>query len=189
MKKTMSLLAFVFSLILITISCSQNSEQPNSPADSNSPIISGSIQNNGGPNEQNGKFGIIGAFFGKEEADIIYGKVKTSVTISTDELNAAIDKGNKYILIAIIKGKIVILGEKKEYLSNEHVAFNSNETFHILSKSMIKELLKAKKSSSFSLSKSTADAVAVELRPSVLSLTYNDLTLERTTPCPPFCGD
>lgn len=187
MKKLISLLAFVFSIILIAISCSQNTEQANSPADNNSPVISQSVNDNGGPSEKNGKLGIVGAIFGKGEADIIYGKVKTSVSISVDQLNAALDKGNKYVLFTIKNGKIVIRGEKKEYLSDERVDLKPNETLYIFSKSKVKELLKNAKQSASSLSKSAADAVAVELREGVLSLTYNDLTLERATPCPPWC--
>jgi ribosomal protein L27 len=173
---------------LITTSCSEVNEQPGTaPSNSNSSALSKNAETAAIPNAQFGKLGLVGKIFSKDEADIIFGKVKSSLTISVDELNAAIDKGNQYILFAIKDGQIVIRNEKRQHLSNERVNLKQDETLYLVSKSMVKELLKAKKSS-LSLAKSTAAAVAVELRDGVLTLSYYDQTLEQFAACPPICA-
>lgn len=186
-KLTVYFVPFIL-LLLISTSCSENSEQPTTaPSSSNSSALYKNTETAAIPGGQFGKLGLVGKIFSKNEADILFGKVKNSLTISVDELNAAIDKGNQYILFTLKDGKIVIRNEKKQHLSNERVNLKQDETLYIYSKSMVKELLKAKRSS-LSLAKSTAAAVAVELRDGVLTLTYGDATLEQATVCPPFCS-
>lgn len=185
-KLTVYIVPFLL-LLLISTSCSEMTEQPGTaPSNSNSSALSKSTETAAIPNAQFGKLGLVGKIFSRDEANIIFGKVKTSLTINVDELNAAIDKGNQYILFTIKDGQIVIRNEKKQHLSNERVNLRQDETLYIYSKSMVKELLKAKRSS-LSLAKSTAAAVAVEVRDGVLTLSYADATLEYATICPPFC--
>lgn len=184
MKKLASLIAVSMLILLISISCSEKAEQPNSP--SNSSALSLSKDN--ATATPNGKLGIVGKIFTKNEADILFGKVTKSISISVDDLNAALDKGNNYILITIKNNQVVLRNESKQYISNERVELGKNETLYIFSKSMIIELLKAKISSS-NLAKSTAAEVAVESRDEVLTLTYGVSTLEHALPCPPFCAD
>lgn len=172
-------------ILLVSISCSENSEQPSSPSNSSSLALSKDSETT---TSANGKLGIVGKLFDSKEADTIFGKVTESLTISVDDLNAALDKGNNYILITMKNKQVVLRNESKQYLSNERVELGKNETLYIYSKSMIKELLKAKKSS-LSLAKSTAAEVAVELRDGVLTLTYADATLELALPCPPTCAN
>lgn len=184
MKKLASLLAIFMIVLLISTSCSEKADQPNSP--SNSSTLSLSKDN--ATATPNGKLGIVGKIFTKNEADILFGKVTKSISISVDDLNAALDKGNNYILITIKNNQVVLRNESKQYLSNERLELGKNEILHIYSKSMIIELLKAKLSSS-SLAKSTAAEVAVESRDGVLTLTYGATTLEQALACPPFCAD
>lgn len=186
MKKLFTSLVFSMFILLVSISCSENSEQPSSPS-SNSSNLSLS-KDDGTTTSANGKLGIVGKLFDSKEADTIFGKVLKSLTISVDDLNAALDKGNNYILITIKNNQVVLRNESKQYLSNERVELGKNETLYIYSKSMIKELLKAKKSS-LNLAKSTAAEVAVELRDGVLTLSYSDATLEFALPCPPTCAN
>ena len=185
-KLTVYLVSFLL-LLLISTSCSEINEQPGTaPSNSNSSALSKSTETAAIPNGQFGKLGLVGKIFSKDEANILFGKVKSSLSISVDELNAAIDKGNQYILFTIKDGQIVIRNEKKQHLSNERVNLRQDEKLYIYSKSMIKDLLKAKKSS-LNLAKSAAVAVAVESRDGVLTLSYNDATLEMGAECPPTC--
>lgn len=187
MKKLIAYFVPFIFLLLISTSCSDNSEQPNTPlSNSNSSTLAKSTDVTTNAGGQYGKLGLVGKIFSKNEADILFGKVKTSLTISVDELNAAIDKGKDYILLTVKDNQIVIRDEKKAYLSNERVNLGQDEPLYIYSKSMIKKLLIAKKSS-LSLAKSTAASVSVELRPGVLTLSYSDATLEMSADCPPFC--
>ncbi len=185
-KLTVYFVPFIL-LLLISTSCSENSEQPTTaPSSSNSSSLYKNTETAAIPGGQFGKLGIVGKIFSKNEADILFGKVKSSLTISVDELNAAIAKGNQYILFTIKDGQVVIRNERRQHLSSERVSLMQDEILYIYSKSMVKDLLKAKKSS-LSLAKSTAEAVAVEARDGVLTLSYNALTLEQSTVCPPFC--
>lgn len=185
MKKLISLLAVTIVILLISVSCSENSEQPSSPSSNSSNL---SLSKDGGTTTSaNGKLGIIGKLFSSKEADILFGNVNESITISVDDLNAALDKGNDYILFTVKNKQVVIRNEKRQYLSNERVELGKNETLYIYSKSMIKELLKAK-STAMSFSKVTA-AVAVELRDGILTLTYGDATIEMGAACPPICSE
>ncbi|MHB9040712.1 MAG: hypothetical protein ACYC4T_08665 [Melioribacteraceae bacterium] len=186
MKKLLLSLAFITVILLISISCSENSEQPSSPSPSSNPLALSKDNGTTNGNAQNGKFGVIGKLFDKHEADVLFGKVISSVQISTDDLKNAVAKGKDYIFFTIKNNRVVVTNEKKESLTEDRDELEKDEQIYSFSKSMILELLKAKKSS-LNLAKSAADAVAVELRDGVLTLSYADATLEFALPCPPTC--
>ncbi|MCX6169141.1 MAG: hypothetical protein NTX65_07375 [Ignavibacteriales bacterium] len=144
-----------------------------------------------------GKLGVIGAMFDKREANILFGKVIGSLTISVADLQAALDKGKDYILITVKNNQVVIRNEKRDFLSRERVDMGRDEKMYMFSKSMIRDLLKAKKTgkhgtselgaNTMSTSATASDLITVEVRASVISLSYGDATLERAMDCPPWC--
>ncbi len=142
---------------------------------------------------QDGKLGIVGKLFSKGEADKLFGKVIGSVAISVADLEEALAKGKDYILITIKDNQVVIRDEERKFLSKERVIMDKKEPLYIYSKHMIQNLLRVpkKQTNSSKISgaamSATIDAVTVEVRAEVISLTYNDVTLEQSVPCPPFC--
>ena len=179
MKKLIPLLSPIVIILLIATSCSENSEQPNTPSANYS---SSTLAKSTGTNA---KLGVIGKIFTNEDAKTLFGKVLTSCTISANELNSALSKGGDYILMTIKNNQVVIRNEKKQHLSSEQVPLKKDETLYIYSKSMIQELLNAK-TSSLSLAKGS-DVVTAEFREGVFTLTYGDATLEMSALCPPVC--
>ena len=173
-------------ILLISTACSENNEQPSSP--SNQITSDLSANNVNGSISQNGRFGIVGKFYDKSDADKIFGHVRKSVNINVSDLEEAIGKGKTYIFLTIKNGAVVIRDENRKSLSRDSEKLRADELVYFLSKGLIQNLLKTKKTA-FQLRKGAADVVSVELRESVLSLTYGETTLEGALPCPPFCGD
>lgn len=147
-----------------------------------------------------GKLGVVGKLFDKNEANVLYGKVIGSLSISVADLEAALEKGKDYILITVKNNQVVIRNEKRNFLSRERVDMPNDEKMYIFSKNMIQNLLKAKKpvkqgkstvgTNALSAAATTAsDLVTVEVRASVMTLSYSDATLEMALPCPPICPE
>ena len=146
-----------------------------------------------------GKLGVVGKMFDRNEANVLYGKVIGSLSISVADLQAALEKGKDYILITVKNNQVVIRNEKRDFLSRERVDMPNDEKMYIFSKSMIQNLLKTQKpikhgkstvgTNALSTTATTAsDLVAVEVRASVMTLSYSDATLEMGLTCPPFCN-
>ena len=147
-----------------------------------------------------GKLGVVGKMFDRNEANVLYGKVIGSLSISVADLEAALEKGKDYILITVKNNQVVIRNEKRDFLSRERVDMPNDEKMYIFSKSMIQNLLKTQKpikhgkstvgTNALSTTATTAsDLVAVEVRASVMTLSYSDATLEMALPCPPICPE
>ncbi len=148
-----------------------------------------------------GKLGVVGKMFNKNEANVLFGKVIGSLTISVADLNAALDKGNDYILITVKDNQVVIRNEKRDFLSRERVDMGKDEKMYLFSKSMIQNLLKAQKpvkhrssavgtnALSTAASATAADLVTVEVRASVLTLSTDTAVLEWALICPPTCAN
>jgi len=199
MKKLLSLPIFLIIILFISASCSENTEQLSSPSPNfNSTQLSKSTEVTKNVSGQSGRLGPIGKFFDRNEANVLFGGVINSLTISVADLNAALEKGKDYILIAVKDNQVVIRDEKRGFLSRERVGMGKDEIMYKFSKSMIQNLIQkqVKQSKStvgtnaLSTNATTAsDLVTVEVRASVISLSYGDATLEMAIPCPPFCAD
>ena len=122
----------------------------------------------------------IGKIFTKEEANTLFGRVVDSVKISPAELNAAITKTEKDVMFRLVNGTLTILGDRRApvYPSAETLV-GRLDVFHRYSKSLVVELL----------SKGTGDAVYMENRKDVFSVTFGGYTLEMSYPCPPSCWE
>ena len=140
---------------------------------------------------QDGKLGVVGKLFSKGEADKLFGKVIGSITISVADLEDALAKGKDYILITVKDNQVVIRDEERKFLSKERVIMDKKEPLYIYSKHMIKNILRTPKKQTnlnqMSAMSAAEDVVTVEVRQEVISLTYNETTLELSMVCPPMC--
>ena len=145
-----------------------------------------------------GKHGEIGKVFGKQEANVLFGKVIGSVQIKVSDLQKAIDRGGDYIFFMVKHSQLVVADEKRESLRDDGEQIGKDEVMYVFSKSEVKKLLQAgassdskdfdKKGTTASVAASVAtDVVSAEVRASVLTLTFGASTLEMSAACPPAC--
>jgi len=119
----------------------------------------------------------VGQIFDKKEADVLYGPVLESRTISTDKFEAIIIFADDKVMFRLENDQISILGDTRNLLYSNSKFIVSNQVFHMYSKSKVLELLNIGKSL----------IVTLENRKNVFSITVGDYTLEMSNPCPPFC--
>lgn len=74
------------------------------------------------------------------------------------------------------------MDNKRNLLYPSKAEFKVTDVFTVYSVSIVRELLSLK-----NLKKGSMDEVAVEQRREVLSITYDNNTLEMGIRCPPFC--
>lgn len=146
-----------------------------------------------------GKNGVIGKIFGKQEANVLFGKVIGSVQIKVSDLQKALDRGGDYIYFMIKHSQLIVANEKRESLRDDGEQVGEDEVMYIFSKSEIQKLLQAGasansmgtdavKGSKTSVTAAAATGVVTgEVRSSVITLSYGSETLEMSTACPPAC--
>lgn len=119
----------------------------------------------------------IGTIFPKEEADLNYGSVLSSVQINSSELLSLIKQPGKYLMFNIKDGSLSILGDGRASLYPANFTADTADVYAVYSKSKIEELLNTGR----------AAVTIIEQRKDVLSLTNGTQTLEVGSWCPPFC--
>ncbi len=119
----------------------------------------------------------VGEIFGRKEADDLFGPVLESRTITADELKVYIVSANDKVMFRLEKNQISILGNSRKLLYSSSNFIESNQVFHMYSKSKVLELLYS----------GNSQTVTLENRKDVFSITVGDYTLERSFPCPPNC--
>ncbi|KAF0153064.1 MAG: hypothetical protein FD143_504 [Ignavibacteria bacterium] len=124
-----------------------------------------------------GRMGFVGKIFDKNEANILFGEVKSSVELKPNVLKQALLKAKDYVVFVVKNGRISIVNEKKQVLAGEVQTVTANETMHIFSKDKVAEFVSLIGSSS----------IAVEDRGTTTTLTAGAYTLEFSTQCPPMC--
>ncbi len=139
-----------------------------------------------------GKLGVVGKLFTKQEANVLFGKVIGSMNLSVSELKNALSNTKDYVLISVKNNTVVLRDERRKSISEENEYLDDKDVLYIFSKSQIENLLGSallKTTSSLSVSASTDPIVTVEIRASVLTLTAGETTLEYALPCPPVCSE
>lgn len=119
----------------------------------------------------------IGQIFTKNDADVRFGSVISSVSIPTNDLNSVLVNTVNFAMFKIINGSLFILGDKRVVLSPPGGSVPDEMVLHLFSKSKVIELL----------SLGNSGYTVVENRQNVLTVTNGDYTLEVSMPCPPFC--
>ena len=139
-----------------------------------------------------GKLGVVGKLFTKQEANVLFGKVIGSMNISVTQLKNALANTKDYILVSVKNNTVVLRDENRRSISEENEYLDDKDVLYIFSKSQVENLLGSallKTTSSLSVSASTDPVITVEVRASVLTLTAGETTLEYALPCPPVCSD
>jgi hypothetical protein len=124
-----------------------------------------------------GKLGFVGKIFSKQEANVLFGEVKSSVELSPNVLKQALLKAKDYVVFVVKNGKLSIVNEKKQVLAGVTQAITTKETMFIFGKDKVSEFVSLIGSSS----------IAVEDRSGITTLTAGEYTLEMSLPCPPIC--
>lgn len=140
-----------------------------------------------------GRLGKIGQKFTVKEADILFGKVITSVKVNKRALHFAVARAKDYVAFKIKNGRALVLNESRYSIMDESISTNpkdkgvsvaskipavaADEVVYYFSKSVLAEFLNS----------STAEEITIEMRESVLSLNNGEIILERSIPCPPIC--
>lgn len=126
-----------------------------------------------------GKLGIVGKKFTKEEANVLFGKVIGSVQITKAQLKSALAKSKDYVLLKVANSRAYILNEKKvSLMDGETISFSAEDPAYLISKSVVEEFVTTSK----------VDVFFVEVRASVLSISDGVYVLEQVLPCPPMCN-
>lgn len=121
----------------------------------------------------------IGQLYSREEANKIYGNVILSLDVDRALIPELIKKTENTIMFGIINQQVLILDNKRNLIYPEKADFKDSDVFTVYSVSMLKELI----------SKPNPDNINVEQRREVLSVSYNQQTLETGIKCPPNCPD
>ncbi len=126
--------------------------------------------------------GTIGKLYSRANADQIYGRVNSSVTVSTQTILQTIEKSPDYIMFNIINGNLIILNGKRAVLYSSDFSTKSvsrSTVFHYFSTSKLKELIQQGGNNPFT---------TIELRSNnILTITNGNETLEASLACPPNC--
>lgn len=125
-----------------------------------------------------GKFGVVGKKFNKQEANILFGKVIGTVKLTKAEMKEAIANAKEYVLFAVKNSRAHLLDEKKISLNAKNkISLRQDEKAYAFSKNVVEDFVNT----------STADVFTVEVRASVLTVSDGFSTLEMATVCPPIC--
>ncbi len=120
----------------------------------------------------------FGKIFTKAKADELFGKVIFSTEIPQEIVVDVFNKTEKNIMFGIVKQNAIVLDNNRKLLYPVKAEFKDTDVFTVYSVSVLKELL----------SKGKSPNINVEQRKEVLSVSYNDYTLETGNWCPPFCS-
>jgi hypothetical protein len=121
----------------------------------------------------------IGQLYSREEANKIYGNVILSLDVERALVPELIKKTENTIMFGIINQQVVILDNNRKLIYPEKAEYKDSDVFTVYSVSMLRELI----------SKPNPDYINVEQRREVLSVSYNQQTLETGIKCPPNCPD
>jgi len=119
----------------------------------------------------------VGKIFDRNEADKLYGPVLEKVVINVDELKTLLLSTSDKVMFRLENNKYTILGDRRNLLYYSDKFVESNQVFHMYSKSKVLELIK----------KGNEKTIALEKRKGVFSISAGNYTLEAALPCPPFC--
>jgi hypothetical protein len=121
---------------------------------------------------------IAGKIFTKEEANKLFGPVKTSIKMKSSLLQDQLKKVDGYIMFKIKDNDLVVADSKRNVLSTGKVlSLAAEEVMHMYSKSVVEELLEKGKS----------DYIIFEMRAEKFTVTNGAVTMEFAWVCPPMC--
>jgi hypothetical protein len=120
----------------------------------------------------------MGKIYTPEEANKLFGDVIYSVDINSNVVSELLKKTEKSIMFGLINREIIILDNNRNLIYPEKAEYTDTDVFTVYSTDIVRELILNKE----------AGNVSVDQRKEVLSVSYNNKTLETGTWCPPFCS-
>ena len=127
----------------------------------------------------------LGKLYSKEEANKLFGNVIYSVDLNTDLLSGLLKKTEHSVMFGFIDRQLIILDNNRKLIYPEKAEYSEKDVFTVYSTDVVMKLLSSKE-----LNKdagSDPEAVSVEQRREVLSVSTETSTLETGSKCPPFC--
>ena len=119
----------------------------------------------------------VGQIFESKEADQLFGPVLEKRSINANELRTLLLSTEDKVMFRLENNSYTILGDSRKLLYCSDNFIESNQVFHLYSKSKVLELL----------NKGSEQTVILENRENVFSITAGHHTLEMSWPCPPSC--
>ncbi len=126
---------------------------------------------------QNPSPGQIGRVFSTEEADSLFGAVKTEKPINTKSFRLLLAGCENYVLVGVADNHFILLNERKEVLSETPYNYNAADTVFVYSIDKVYELLVRGGNSITKFQK----------REAVFTISNGSFVLEFADPCPPLC--
>jgi len=121
----------------------------------------------------------VGEIFTKQKADDLFGEVLESYSVSTSTVIKWLSSTNDKIMFLLKNGTLTVLGDDRDLVYSTTQYSETNEVFHLCSKSRASLLLDSGGNS----------ITYIENRTNVLTITNGSFTLEKTWPCPPYCDN
>jgi len=119
----------------------------------------------------------VGEIFTKQKADDLFGEVLESYSVSTSTVIKWLNSTDDKIMFLLKNGTLTVLGDDRDLVYSTTQYSETNEVFHLYSKSKVTELLDSDKNST----------TYFENRRNVFTITNGYFTLEVSWPCPPKC--
>jgi hypothetical protein len=120
-----------------------------------------------------------GKIFTKTDADNLFGKVVSSQIITVLSFRDNINSSKKVSMFGFVNKHLIITDDYRRQmnLNSGYQSLPSQQSLHVFSKNILQELL----------NKGSSDQIIIELRTNVLTITYDNYTLEMSGTCPPNC--
>jgi hypothetical protein len=118
-----------------------------------------------------------GKIISKEDAEQLFGPVRISKEIPTENLKQYITRSVDVVMFKIMNNDLYILDNKRNALLPDGITINNAEVFSMYSISVVQELI----------SNGNSTITYIEKRKEVLTITNGNYTLEYAYLCPPFC--
>ncbi|MBI1936935.1 MAG: hypothetical protein HYS25_02315 [Ignavibacteriales bacterium] len=121
-----------------------------------------------------------GKLFTKEEANTLYGKPIESIAMDAKTFRSVLAETKNILMYAIVDGEIILAGEGRKVLYPVGKSIPEKTVLYVASKKVVQELIDK-------IGATENAQIFIERRSSVISISYENYTLEQGTPCPPNC--
>ena len=119
----------------------------------------------------------VGKIFTAKEANAQFGSVLESKSVSTSTVKNWLNGTKDKIIFLLNNSALTVLRDNRELVYSSSQYSETNEVFHMFSKSKVAELI----------AKGGNTTTYIENRSDVFSISNGSYTLETSYPCPPNC--
>jgi len=119
----------------------------------------------------------FGKLYTIDEVNQLHGPVLQKVAFNPAQFQTFLTETNKVLMFTFKSNNLFIAVDGRKVIYPDSTGISSDDTLKVFSKSIIEDLLNG----------GPADSVYVERRSEVISITYDNATLELPTLCPPIC--